>query len=71
MRLKKGRQFLIPDNGTGEKIKITLIDVGIKEVKYTTPEGLTKTMNLLQFIVMAIPYVDAVISWIKSLFRKK
>lgn len=71
-RLKRGTQVELEDKITGEIItgKVLVVDEDQKKVTIVTPDGQQKVINLLQFIVTILPFIDQIIQWFKGLFKK-
>jgi hypothetical protein len=72
MKLKKGRYYMLPDEDTGDKVKvlITEIDFETKQIKYETPDGMTKAISIAKFLVIVIPYMESIIDFLVKLYRK-
>jgi hypothetical protein len=72
-RLKQGATIEAHDKLSGKTIKGTIKTYdeksGVMEV--LTPSGQTKTIDILNFIVVVLPLLDQIIDWIISKFKKK
>jgi len=72
MKIKAGRYFFLHNKTTGtmEKVLITEVDLSTRQVEYQTPDGMTQAISIARFIVMAIPYLEAIIDFAVRMYRK-
>ena len=72
-RLKKGAFIEAFNKETGETYQGTIktYNKSAKQVEIITPGGVTKTIDILQFIVVILPLLDQIVDWVVSKFKKK
>jgi len=70
MKYLQGKKFKLKIKGIATDVTVINANIRKNTVTYQTPDGLTSTINLLEFIVMAIPLVNVIIDWIIGLIHR-